>query len=64
MSSAWRARTGRSTLQFAWPIALHILLPAFTVGLASFIAVLDGAYFFSRAPLLLRGKVKAGSGYH
>ncbi|MBW8754633.1 MAG: cytochrome ubiquinol oxidase subunit I, partial [Sphingomonadales bacterium] len=31
-----------SRLQFAWLIAWHILLPAFTVGLASFIAFLEG----------------------
>ena len=31
-----------SRLQFAWVIAWHILLPAFTVGLGSFIAVLEG----------------------
>src|SRR5262245_32824705 len=31
-----------SRLQFAWVIAWHILLPAFTVGAASFIAVLEG----------------------
>src|SRR6516225_630849 len=31
-----------SRLQFAWVIAWHILLPAFTVGMASFIAVLEG----------------------
>src|SRR5215468_1808312 len=31
-----------SRLQFAWVIAWHILLPAFTVGLASFIAVAEG----------------------
>ena len=30
-----------SRLQFAWVIAWHILLPAFTVGLASYIAVLE-----------------------
>lgn len=30
-----------SRLQFAWVIALHILLPAFTVGLACFIATLE-----------------------
>ena len=33
-----------SRLQFAWVIGWHILLPAFTVGLASFIAFLEGAY--------------------
>src|SRR6476619_1179585 len=31
-----------SRLQFAWVIAWHILLPAFTVGLSAFIAVLEG----------------------
>jgi cytochrome bd ubiquinol oxidase subunit I len=31
-----------SRLQFAWVIGWHILLPAFNVGLASFIAVLEG----------------------
>jgi cytochrome bd ubiquinol oxidase subunit I len=31
-----------SRLQFAWVIGWHILLPAFTVGIASFIALLEG----------------------
>src|SRR5579883_2164726 len=31
-----------SRLQFVWVIAWHILLPAFTVGSASYIAVLEG----------------------
>ena len=31
-----------SRLQFAWVIGWHILLPAFTIGMASFIAVLEG----------------------
>ncbi|MGH8738131.1 MAG: cytochrome ubiquinol oxidase subunit I [Burkholderiales bacterium] len=43
-----------SRLQFAWVISLHILLPAFTVGLASYIAVLEGAYFFTRRPVFQR----------
>jgi cytochrome d ubiquinol oxidase subunit I len=34
-----------SRLQFAWVIAWHILLPAFTVGLASYIALQEGLYF-------------------
>lgn len=33
-----------SRLQFAWVIGWHILLPAFTVGLGSFIAVLEAMY--------------------
>src|SRR5215475_12002427 len=43
-----------SRLQFAWVVAWHILLPAFTVGLASFIAVLEGLHFFTRREIYLR----------
>src|SRR5690349_20279473 len=43
-----------SRLQFAWVVALHILLPAFTVGLAAYIAALEGAHFFTRKPMFLR----------
>ena len=34
-----------SRLQFAWVIAWHILLPALTIGLSSYIALLEGVYF-------------------
>ena len=43
-----------SRLQFAWVIAWHILLPAFTVGLAAFIAVLEGLNFFTGHQVYLR----------
>ncbi|HVO00879.1 MAG TPA: cytochrome ubiquinol oxidase subunit I [Candidatus Cybelea sp.] len=43
-----------SRLQFFWVIAWHILLPAFTVGLASFIAVLEGLHFVTRREVYLR----------
>lgn len=43
-----------SRLQFAWVIAFHILLPAFTVGLASFIAVLEGMYLYTRREAYFR----------
>src|ERR1700739_5062892 len=36
-----------SRVQWAWVIAWHILLPAFTVGLGSYIPVLEGLYFFT-----------------
>ncbi|MBV9736250.1 MAG: cytochrome ubiquinol oxidase subunit I [Acidisphaera sp.] len=36
-----------SRLQFVWVIAWHILLPAFTVGLASFIAFAEGMHFMT-----------------
>ena len=43
-----------SRLQFFWVVALHILLPAFTVGLASYIAVLESLHFFTRRRVYLR----------
>jgi cytochrome d ubiquinol oxidase subunit I len=36
-----------SRIQWFWVIGWHILLPAFTVGLASYIAVLEGLFFFT-----------------
>ena len=43
-----------SRLQFAWLIAWHILLPALTVGLASYIAFLEGLYFVTRQEIYFR----------
>jgi cytochrome bd ubiquinol oxidase subunit I len=43
-----------SRLQFVWVIAWHILLPAFTVGLASYIAVLEGLHFATGREIYFR----------
>jgi cytochrome d ubiquinol oxidase subunit I len=43
-----------SRLQFAFVIAFHILLPAFTVGLASFILLLEGLHLTTRNAVYLR----------
>lgn len=43
-----------SRLQFAWVISFHILLPAFTVGLASYIVLLEGIYFFTKREIYFR----------
>ncbi|MGZ5116832.1 MAG: cytochrome ubiquinol oxidase subunit I [Burkholderiales bacterium] len=43
-----------SRIQFAVLIAFHFLLPAFTIGLASYIAVLEGLYLWTRRPAYLR----------
>jgi cytochrome d ubiquinol oxidase subunit I len=43
-----------SRLQFAWVVAWHILLPAFTVGLASYIAVLEGLHLFTGRDVYVR----------
>jgi cytochrome d ubiquinol oxidase subunit I len=37
-----------SRLQFAWLIAFHILLPAFTVGLACYVATLEVRFWLTR----------------
>ncbi|MGH7024911.1 MAG: cytochrome ubiquinol oxidase subunit I [Caulobacteraceae bacterium] len=43
-----------SRLQFVWVIAWHILLPALTVGLASYIAFTEGLFFVTRKEIFLR----------
>ncbi|HEX4051592.1 MAG TPA: cytochrome ubiquinol oxidase subunit I [Steroidobacteraceae bacterium] len=50
MSSALLA----SRIQFAWVIGWHILLPAFTVGLSSYIAVLETLWFVRRREVYFR----------
>jgi cytochrome d ubiquinol oxidase subunit I len=42
-----------SRIQFAWVIGWHILLPAFTVGLASFIAFLEAAHVVTNRRIFL-----------
>ncbi len=37
-----------SRLQFAFTISFHILFPAFTIGLASYLAVLEGLWLWTR----------------
>jgi cytochrome d ubiquinol oxidase subunit I len=43
-----------SRLQFAWVIAWHILLPALTIGLASYIALLEGIWFATGKEIYFR----------
>jgi cytochrome d ubiquinol oxidase subunit I len=43
-----------SRLQFFWVVALHILLPALTVGLACYIALLESLWFWTGDPLYFR----------
>jgi cytochrome d ubiquinol oxidase subunit I len=39
-----------SRLQFAFTLGFHIIFPAFTIGLASFLAVLEGLWLFTKEP--------------
>jgi cytochrome d ubiquinol oxidase subunit I len=43
-----------SRLQFFWVVSFHILLPAFTVGLACYIAVLEGLHLKTKDQIYLR----------
>src|SRR6516162_4778085 len=43
-----------SRLQFAWVIGWHILLPAFTIGMASYIAILEGMHLITGRSVYLR----------
>ena len=43
-----------SRLQFAWLIGWHILMPAFTVGMASYIAILEGLHLATGREVYLR----------
>jgi cytochrome d ubiquinol oxidase subunit I len=43
-----------SRLQFVWVVAWHVLLPAFTVGLASYIAVLETLHLVTRREIYSR----------
>lgn len=40
-----------SRLQFAFTVGWHIIFPSFTIGLASFLAVLEGLWLFTKKPL-------------
>ena len=40
-----------SRLQFAFTIGFHIIFPAFTIGLASFLAVLEGLWLKTKNPV-------------
>lgn len=39
-----------SRLQFAFTVAFHIIFPAFSIGLASFLAVLEGLWLLTKKP--------------
>jgi cytochrome bd ubiquinol oxidase subunit I len=43
-----------SRLQFVWVVGWHILLPAFTIGLVSFIAAMEGANIITGREVLLQ----------
>tara|TARA_R110002110_G_scaffold415857_1_gene658516 strand:+ start:19884 stop:21326 length:1443 start_codon:yes stop_codon:yes gene_type:complete len=40
-----------SRIQFAFTVSFHILFPAFTIGLASWLAVVEGFYLYTKHPI-------------
>ena len=42
-----------SRLQFAFTISFHILFPAFSIGMAAFLAIMEGAWLKTKNPLYL-----------
>src|ERR1700722_14853975 len=42
-----------SRLQFAFTISFHILFPAFSIGLAAFLSIMEGAWLKTQNPLYL-----------
>ncbi len=41
-------------MQFAFTVSAHITFPAFSIGLASYLAVLNGLHFVTRNDVYLR----------
>ena len=60
MDTALFDATLLARLQFAFTVAFHILFPAFTIGLASYLAVLEGLWLRTRPRRRRPGCKRAG----
>lgn len=49
----WFDALNLARVQFAFTVAFHIIFPAFTIGLASYLFVLNGMHFLTRKPVYL-----------
>ena len=49
----WFDAHNLARLQFAFTVSFHIIFPSFSIGLASYLAVLNGLHFFTRKPVYL-----------
>lgn len=49
----WFDALNLSRVQFGFTVAFHVLFPAFTVGLASYLFVLNGMHYVTRKPVYL-----------
>ena len=49
----WFDALNLARLQFAFTVSFHIIFPSFSIGLASYLAVLNGLHLFTRKPVYL-----------
>lgn len=49
----WFDALNLARLQFAFTVAFHIIFPAFTIGLASYLFALNAMHYFTRKPVYL-----------
>jgi cytochrome d ubiquinol oxidase subunit I len=49
----WFDALNLARVQFGFTVAFHVLFPAFTIGLASYLFVLNGLHYFTRKPVYL-----------
>ena len=50
--------------QFGFTVAIHIMFPVSSIGLASFLAVREAGWLITRKPVLLFGVTRVGPGLH
>jgi cytochrome d ubiquinol oxidase subunit I len=53
MTMEWFDAVLLARIQFAFTISFHIIFPAFTIGLASFLAVLEGLWLYTKRDVYL-----------
>ena len=49
----WTNAVDIARFQFAFTVAFHIVFPAFTIGLSSYLAVLEGLWLWTGRPVYL-----------
>ena len=50
-----------SRLQFAFTVSFHIIFPAFTIGLAAWLAVLEALHLATKAPVIAQAAAPESS---
>ncbi|HAQ01514.1 MAG TPA: cytochrome ubiquinol oxidase subunit I, partial [Rhodospirillum rubrum] len=53
MLDGWPDATLLARIQFAFTVSFHIIFPAFTIGLASYLAVLEATWLITKRRVFL-----------